>query len=236
MSSHVPHSKAVFSHNALVNFLAQMDQRCSRYGGSLEWPVFAQNRPFPRGRSAQEKQREAEGERDTHTTTPHPSHTLHHTPHTPPKEEKGDEPNNEPFTGWLLGSIVLFLPLDTRFVSLSMKFQASRFSASGRKVPLEPRRSEACRSCQPMHVLSFGEGRKLKVFVSITEFCIQAFGVLTHLCFHRAFGVKSCDHGYTLRLRGRQSPLFVGWRFDKCVFGSHSKSVASAASVAYFPL
>lgn len=45
-------------------------------------------------------------------------------------------------------------------VSLSMKFQASRFSASGRKMPLEPRRSEACRSCQPMHVLSFGEGRK----------------------------------------------------------------------------
>ena len=44
-------------------------------------------------------------------------------------------------------------------VSLSMLFQASRFSASGRKMPLEPRRSEACRSCQPMHVLSFGEGR-----------------------------------------------------------------------------
>ena len=46
------------------------------------------------------------------------------------------------------------------FVSLSMKFQASRFSASGRRMPLEPRRSEACRSCQPMHVLSFGEGRR----------------------------------------------------------------------------
>ena len=45
-------------------------------------------------------------------------------------------------------------------VSLSMKFQASRFSASGRRMPLEPRRSEACRSCQPMHVLSFGEGRR----------------------------------------------------------------------------
>ena len=232
MSSHVPHSKAVFSHNALVNFLAQMDQRCSRYGGSLEWPVFAQNRPFPRGRSAQEKQREAEGERDTHTTPPHPSPPplKHH------QRRKGRRTQQRAIAGWLLGSIVLFLPLDTRFVSLSMKFQASRFSASGRKVPLEPRRSEACRSCQPMHVLSFGEGRKLKVFVSITEFCIQAFGVLTHLCFHRAFGVKSCDHGYTLRLRGRQSPLFVGWRFDKCVFGSHSKSVASAASVAYFPL
>jgi len=75
--SHVAHSNAVFSHNALVNFLAQMDQRCSRYGGSPEWPVFPQNRPFPRGgRSAQEKQREAEGERDD-TTPPH------HTPRTP---------------------------------------------------------------------------------------------------------------------------------------------------------
>jgi len=26
-------------------------------------------------------------------------------------------------------------------------------------MPLEPPRKEACRSCQPMHVLSFGEGR-----------------------------------------------------------------------------
>lgn len=31
-------------------------------------------------------------------------------------------------------------------------------------MPLEPHRSEACRSCQPMHILSFGEGRCL-VFV-----------------------------------------------------------------------
>jgi hypothetical protein len=192
--------------------------------------------PQRREKRTREAKGSRRGERHPHHHTTPLAHS--HTPHTThtTKEEKGDEPNNEPFAGWLLGSIVLFLPLDTRFVSLSMKFQASRFSASGRKVPLEPRRSEACRSCQPMHVLSFGEGRKLKVFVSITEFCIQAFGVLTHLCFHRAFGVKSCDHGYTLRLRGRQSPLFVGWRFDKCVFGSHSKSVASAASVAYFPL
>ncbi|ORC90249.1 uncharacterized protein TM35_000092990 [Trypanosoma theileri] len=30
-----------------------------------------------------------------------------------------------------------------------MIFQASRFSASGRKVPLEPRRSEACRPHKP---------------------------------------------------------------------------------------
>jgi len=52
-------------------------------------------------------------------------------------------------------------------VSLSMIFQASRFSASGRRVPLEPRRSEACRSCQPMHVLSFGEGRSLGFCVPV---------------------------------------------------------------------
>lgn len=59
------------------------------------------------------------------------------------------------------------------FVSLSMKFQASRFSASGREMPLEPHRSEACRSCQPMHVLSFGEGRKCFCFcpsrISVTS-------------------------------------------------------------------
>ena len=54
-------------------------------------------------------------------------------------------------TGWRLPIVLC--------VSQSMIFQASRFSASGRRVPLEPRRSEACRSCQPMHVLSFGEGR-----------------------------------------------------------------------------
>lgn len=32
-------------------------------------------------------------------------------------------------------------------------------------MPLEPHRSEACRSCQPMHVLSFGEGRRLLCLV-----------------------------------------------------------------------
>lgn len=192
--------------------------------------------PQRREKRTREAKGSRRGERRHHTTTPHPSHTLHHTPHTPPKKKRATNPTTSHLLAgcWVRSSF--FFHSTHTFVSLSMKFQASRFSASGRKVPLEPRRSEACRSCQPMHVLSFGEGRKLKVFVSITEFCIQAFGVLTHLCFHRAFGVKSCDHGYTLRLRGRQSPLFVGWRFDKCVFGSHSKSVASAASVAYFPL
>ena len=39
------------------------------------------------------------------------------------------------------------------------EIQASRFSASGRKCPSSPGKAEACRSCQPMHVLSFGEGR-----------------------------------------------------------------------------
>ncbi|ORC82351.1 uncharacterized protein TM35_000931090, partial [Trypanosoma theileri] len=50
-------------------------------------------------------------------------------------------------------SSFLFLILTLLFLSssksLSMIFQASRFSASGRKVPLEPRRSEACRSHKP---------------------------------------------------------------------------------------
>ena len=192
--------------------------------------------PQKREKRTREAKGSRRGERHPHHHTTPLAHPSPHTTYTT-QRRKGRRTQQRAIC-WLVAGFdrPFFLPLDTRFVSLSMKFQASRFSASGRKVPLEPRRSEACRSCQPMHVLSFGEGRKLKVFVSITEFCIQAFGVLTHLCFHRAFGVKSCDHGYTLRLRGRQSPLFVGWRFDKCVFGSHSKSVASAASVAYFPL
>jgi hypothetical protein len=58
-----------------------------------------------------------------------------------------------------------------------MKFQASRFSASGRKMPLEPHRSGACRSCQPMHVLSFGEGRSCVVC------CCLAYGTLLARCF-----------------------------------------------------
>jgi len=48
-------------------------------------------------------------------------------------------------------------------------FQASRFSASGRRMPLEPHRSEACRSCQPMHVLSFGEGLSVFEFFVLGE-------------------------------------------------------------------
>jgi hypothetical protein len=48
------------------------------------------------------------------------------------------------------------------------EIQASRFSASGRKMPLEPRVCGACRSCQPMHVLSFGEGRMLLFVVCAT--------------------------------------------------------------------
>ena len=51
-----------------------------------------------------------------------------------------------------------------------MKFQASRFSASGRDMPLEPHRNGACRSCQPMHVLSFGEGRKCFLLLSFSDF------------------------------------------------------------------
>jgi len=37
-------------------------------------------------------------------------------------------------------------------------------------MPLEPHRSEACRSCQPMHVLSFGEGRKCCLLLSFSDF------------------------------------------------------------------
>ena len=38
-------------------------------------------------------------------------------------------------------------------------------------MPLEPHRSEACRSCQPMHVLSFGEGRKVVFWCYLSRVC-----------------------------------------------------------------
>ena len=85
--------------------------------------------------------------------------------------EQGEEPQQRAVR-LVVGVIFSFLLQ----VSLSMKFQASRFSASGRKMPLEPRRSEACRSCQPMHVLSFVEGRKY-FFCLCPEFLHRAFGV-----------------------------------------------------------
>lgn len=85
----------------------------------------------------------------------HNIHTTIHTHHI--YTLKGREATNErgACAPLLVGSFIV----PCLCVSLSMIFQASRFSASGRRVPLEPRRSEACRSCQPMHVLSFGEGR-----------------------------------------------------------------------------
>lgn len=40
--------------------------------------------------------------------------------------------------------------------------------------------------------------------------------------------VMSCDHGYTLRLRGRQGLHFFRWRFDNCVFVAHEKKQTAA--------
>ena len=111
-----------------------------------------------------------------------------------------------------------------------MIFQASRFSASGRRVPLEPRRSEACRSCQPMHVLSFGEGRSVCLLFFVlrprTFVHVNVWKDGTHVvpCFSTVFGlsscfvVLSCDLGDTLRRRGEQCPLFLEWRFDWMCF------------------
>lgn len=101
----------------------------------------------------------------THTHTHVFSHSYIHIPNIKPlrfaiytyniKRVKSYQRARRGGLYWLVASHSPFLVC----VSLSMIFQASRFSASGRRVPLEPRRSEACRSCQPMHVLSFGEGR-----------------------------------------------------------------------------
>lgn len=47
----------------------------------------------------------------------------------------------------------------TSVLSPKACFQAVRFSVSGRKCPSSLERVEACRVCQPMHVLSFVGGR-----------------------------------------------------------------------------
>lgn len=102
------------------------------------------------------------------------------------------------------------------FVSLSMIFQASRFSASGRRVPLEPRRSEACRSCQPMHVLSFGEGRSVRVFCFPVRVRQPAFGKCEPASWWSlGLNINLVIICFTLRLRGRRGLLFLEWRFDK---------------------
>ena len=70
-------------------------------------------------------------------------------------------------------------------------------------------------------------------FCFLNEFLLRAFGVLTSLVPVWICGfLMSCDHGYTLRLRGEQSPRFVRWRFDKSVFGYHVwNSISTAASL-----
>ena len=65
-------------------------------------------------------------------------------------------------------------------------------------MPLEPRQSEACRSCQPMHVLSFGEGRNWMCF------CF----------FHKDFG----PHAFGVRNRFLGMWSFVCFIFVQCVF------------------
>lgn len=97
-----------------------------------------------------------------------------------------------------------------------MIFQASRFSASGRRVPLEPRRSEACRSCQPMHVLSFGEGRSVRVFCFPVRVRQPAFGKCEPASWWSlGLNINLVIICFTLRLRGRRGLLFLEWRFDK---------------------
>lgn len=56
-------------------------------------------------------------------------------------------------------SIFVFLFFVLFFLSPKAWFQAVRFSVSGRKCPSSPELVEACRVCQPMHVLSFVGGR-----------------------------------------------------------------------------
>ena len=117
--------------------------------------------------------------------------------------KKRREAANERMIRWLTTSLLCFLFQ----VSLSMIFQASRFSASGRRVPLEPRRSEACRSCQPMHVLSFGEGRSFVFWVPV-RVRQPAFGKCEQASWWSLDKHKSCDHMfYFAPSRETKSPI-----------------------------
>jgi hypothetical protein len=69
-------------------------------------------------------------------------------------------------------------------------------------MPLEPRpETEAYRLCQPMHVLSFGEGRLVKVLLGCLRRLKMALSVSTsretiRVVKPKGF-VNSCDHENT---------------------------------------
>jgi len=149
------------------------------------WGCVCADTPPPKERQTRAETPPPPTHKTPHKTTAHIRRRRSHTTHPHflcPHTNKGREATNErgreararapfPPAGWQL----LDPPVVSVSVSLSMIFQASRFSASGRRVPLEPRRSEACRSCQPMHVLSFGEGRS-RVFWFPVRVRQPAFG------------------------------------------------------------
>ena len=103
--------------------------------------------------------------------------------------------------------------------SLSMKFQASRFSASGRRVPLEPRNARRTAYASPC-MFSRLERDVVCVFCWVVPgprpaahvwgaIRVQWPRLLLKTCL-----VIIC---FTLRLRGSRRLQLLEWRFDGCV-------------------
>ena len=117
------------------------------------------------------------------------------------------------------------LPLKNMYVcrlvceSLSMKFQASRFSASGRRVPLEPRSARRTAYASPC-MFSRLERDVVGVFcwvVPMRRSVTHVWGAI-RVQWPRLL-LKTClvIICFTLRLRGSRRLQLLEWRFDGCV-------------------
>lgn len=82
-------------------------------------------------------------------------------------------------------------------------------------MPLEPHRSEACRSCQPMHVLSFGEGRKC---VFVLYIYIYMYTCATH---HSPVACKLPYVGGNFELRVQAHHVARGYTHSPRCRGTH---------------
>lgn len=103
--------------------------------------------------------------------------------------------------------------------SLSMKFQASRFSASGRRVPLEPRSARRTAYASPC-MFSRLERDVVGVFcwvVPMRRSVTHVWGAI-RVQWPRLL-LKTClvIICFTLRLRGSRRLQLLEWRFDGCV-------------------
>ena len=93
--------------------------------------------------------------------------------------------------------------------SLSMKFQASRFSASGRRVPLEPRSARRTAYASPC-MFSRLERDVVGVFVGLSRCDVpsRTFGMRSASSGHDFVENMSCDHMFYFA-PSRQPPAAI---------------------------